>query len=388
MNAGLAAAVLSAALCGAVPAAAASSSRIFVDERVELLGVVQYLAAQEPDPLGDGAYRDAVERRFGALRGHAAVKLYAQAARRPAGENLGILLLYFSAPPALRLTRGDLQLPYMEKEEDRAFTHRFLWELRDFAAESDFGGFFLEQRPYYRKIERAATGELGGLDPAAAVEQYLGISLDCRNHYILSPLYRAGQSSSFVLPYPDPATIADRPQTPFEVYTLLAWLPRPTDRVKSLHPVFSVPSVILWHELLYVFIDPSFHHYEARYIPDPATFYGEAAGCRERAINCLKNITVAALSQRLSRRLWNASGYSRTNDAAATRYTQALATRLEEYEAGNGTLWDFYPRLFSLFSELAHPGGPLPSLPAPGRPVSSAGDFFDRRWRLAYRESR
>lgn len=375
-------------LCVVVPAAASSSSRLYVDERVELLGVVQHLAAETPDALADGIYRDEVERRFGALRGHAAVRLYAQASRRPGGENLGILLLYFSAPPALKLERKELRLPYVEKEEDKAFFQRFLWELRDFAAQANFAGFYREQRPYYRTIEQAASAELGELDPAAAVEKYLGITLDCRNHYILSPLYRAGQASSFILPYPDPAIIVDRPQTPFEVYTLLAWMPRAASRAESRHIVFDVPSANLWHELLYVFIDPSFHHYEARYVPNPGAFYGEAAGCRERAINCLKSYTVAALSERLSLKAWKWRKSSWAQDEAAGRYTQSLTTRLEEYEAGKATLWEFYPRLFSVFFELAHPGVIPPALPEPGRPVASAGDFFDRRWRQAYKETR
>ncbi|MCR4294391.1 MAG: hypothetical protein NUW21_02565, partial [Elusimicrobia bacterium] len=81
-------------LCLCVPAAAASSSTLRVDARVELLGVVQHLAAERADPALDAAYAAAVERRFGALRGHAAVKLYRQAARRPGGEGLGVLMLY------------------------------------------------------------------------------------------------------------------------------------------------------------------------------------------------------------------------------------------------------------------------------------------------------
>jgi len=154
-----------------VPAGAASSSRVMVDERVELLGVVQYLASERPEKIPNPAYADAVERRFGSLRGHAAVRLYRQAARRPAGEGLGILMLYFSAPPALKPARPGLRLPYLDAEADKEIAHRFLWELRDFAAVSDASGFFREQRAFYRAIERAAARELGGLDPAAAIER-------------------------------------------------------------------------------------------------------------------------------------------------------------------------------------------------------------------------
>lgn len=367
-----------------VPAGAASSSRVMVDERVELLGVVQHLASERPEKIPNPAYADAVERRFGSLRGHAAVRLYRQAARRPAGEGLGILMLYFSAPPALKPARPGLRLPYLDAEADKEIAHRFLWELRDFAAVSDFSGFFREQRAFYRAIERAAAAELGGLDPAAAIERYLRVELETRNHYVLSPLYKAGALNSFILPYPDPVTLLERPKAPLEVYTLLAWVPAKAERSGARYPVFDAPSAVLWQEPLYVYIDPSFHHYEARYIPDPEKFYGESAGCRERAVNCLKSAAVAALVDRLSRRAWGTSFLPYEKNTELGRAAEAIAKRLEEYEAGSSTLWAFSPRLFSVFAERARPSAPAPALEAPGSPIRSTSDFFDRRWRRDY----
>lgn len=371
-------------LCLCAPAGAASSSRILVDERVELLGVVQYLSSPRPEKMPNPAYADAVERRFGAFRGHAAVRLYRQAARRPAGEGLGILMLYFSAPPALKPARESLRLPYLDAETDKEIAHRFLWELRDFAAASDFSRFFREQRAFYRGIELAAAAELGGLDPVAAIERYLRVSLETRNHYILSPLYKAGALNSFILPYPDPVTLLERPTKPLEVYTLLAWVPAKADRSGARHPVFDVPSAVLWQEPLYVYIDPSFHHYEARYIADPERFYGEAAGCRERAVNCLKSAAVAALVDRLSRRAWGTSFLPYEKNTELGRTAEAIAERLEEYEAGSATLWAFSPRLFSVFAERARPSAPAPALGVPGSPIRSTSDFFDRGWRRDY----
>lgn len=375
-------------LCLAATAGAASTSRVLVDERVELLGVVQHLAAERAEPALDPVYAEAVEKRFGPLRGHAAVRLYRQAARRPGGEGLGIFMLYFSSPPALTLARGDLRLPYLDAESDKELSHRFLWELRDFAAASGFPEFFREQTAYYRSIERDAVAELGGLDPAAALERYLRVELEIRNHYLLSPLYRASVLNSFILPYPDPVTLLDRPKGPVEVYTLLSWVPKKADRSGPRFPVFDVPAAVLWQEPLYVFVDPSFHHYEARYIPDPDEYYGQAAGCRERAVNCLKSAVVAAVVERMSLKTWGASFLPQERDPERARYARAVARRLEEYEAGSATLWAFSPRLFGVFGELARPSAPAPSLAAPALPIRSTSDFFDRAWRRTYGETR
>ena len=156
-----------------------------------------------------------------------------------------------------------------------------------------------------------------------------------------------------------------------------------SERLSLSYPVFDVPSAILWLEPLYVFIDPSFHHYEARYIREPERFYGETAGCRKNDINCLKAYAVAALVDRLSRRAWKAPLLPSEGTPLA-HYSRALSTRLEEYESGKGTLWEFYPRVFSVFAELAHPAAPVPTLAVPGKPVDSAADFFDPSWRQAF----
>lgn len=374
-------------LCLCAPAWGGSSSAIRVDERIELLGVVQHLAAESADPALDAGYAAAVERRFGALRGHAAVRLYRLAARRPGGEGLGILMLYLSAPPSLTLARGDLRPPYLDAETDKELSHRFLWELRDFAAVSRFSDFFREQASFYRGIERAAAAELGDLDPAAEIERYLRVSLEIRNRYVLSPLYRASALNSFILPYPDPVTLLDRPKGDVEVYTLLTWVPAKADRSGPLYPMFDVPSAVLWQEPLYVYIDPSFHHYESRHIPEPKQFYGDAAGCRQRAINCLKSAAVAGLVERLSLRAWGASFLPHDQNSERARYAAAVAERLKEYETGTATLWAFSGRLFGVFGELARPSSPPPALAPPALPIRSTSDFFDRRWRRDFGEA-
>lgn len=379
--------IAAAALLLAMPATAPAASRIMVDPRVELLGVVQHLAQDVRVKAADAAYGDRVDKRFGAFRGHAAVRLYRRLAARPGGEGAGILMLYYSAPPALRLERGELSLPYLQSEEEKQLAHRFIWELRAFAEASDFSRFFREHRDYYRGIERAASAELRGLDPAAEIEKYLRVRLDCLNHYILSPLYRPGILNSFILPYPDPATVTEPLSRPIEVYTLLRWVAAKPKRTGA-SPVFDVPSSVLWQEPLYVFIDPSFHHYEARHIPEPEKFYGALSSCRGRAINCVKGYTVSALAAHLSASVWGGAPRPDATDETHRLYADALSERLKEFESGTGTLWRFYPRLFDVFAGLS--GQPRPSRPAPGADpdVSSAAEFLDPRWRRAFAEAR
>ncbi len=165
-------------------------------------------------------------------------------------------------------------------------------------------------------------------------------------------------------------------------------MPEKSKRSGPVYSVFDVPSAVLWQEPLYVYVDPSFHHYEARYIAEPKAFYGEAAGCRERAVNCLKSAAVAGLVERLSLRAWGASMLPHDKNSERARYAAAVAKRLEEYESGSATLWSFSPRLFGVFGELARPSAPAPALGAPGLPIRSTSDFFDRRWRRDYAQAR
>ena len=359
-------------LLAAAPARAASTFRIAVDPRIELLGVVQYLAGLRRPLPADASYLADIEAGFGALRGHPAVELYAaEVALRQGEEGYGIILLYYSDPPALTLRSAKLYPPYVEKEAEQQRAQRMLWELRDFARVSDFAKFYAEHSGFYSKTETAARALLG-VDPMAVIEGYLGLGQETLDSYLISPLYTPTHWNSYILPYPDPAS-RHEPVRQFEVYTISPFVAGGV----NLEAAFDQPSGFLWQEPLYVFIDPSFHFFE-RGQSDPAGLYpGDIAECRLNDINCAKSCVIAALVERL-----NIKAYGRPPDAGGLKprpCVPALARRLEEYEGARSryaTLWDFYPRLFAAFGELAAPGRPAAVLTLPPLGLKTSLDFF------------
>lgn len=362
------AAALTALLLALAAPLRAATAEVAVDPRFELLGVVRQLAGLGSAGRGVEEYRARVEKRFGPFRSHPAVALYKDAAASPAGEEATTtILLYFSAPPELRLLDRDADIHYLAADGAREEMHRLLWELRDFAKASSFMAFFKESAPYYRTIEEPARAAIAAADPVPSIEKLLGVSLSSRAHYIL-PLNAPG-TRAFILPYPLPPGAAGAKS--FDVYTVSG------DRLANGH-------ADVYEEALYVFVDPSLYYFERLNVPDPVAFYGpEVARCHAVSPDCVKQFVVPALIERLKRRPGEPARplvRERYASDLEFRYARALSERLDEYERDRArypTLWSFYPRLFSVFHELAHGGKPAAlSVPA-DPPIRAAADFFD-----------
>lgn len=341
---------------------------VAVDARFELLGVVARLAGAETAGAAADAYRQRIDKRFAPFRDHAAVRLYKQLAAEPTGaETLSTFPLYFSDPPALALKDADADIHYLAGDGRRELVQRLLVELRAFARASDFAGFFRENAAYYRELEAETRKELAGVQTVPEIERLLGISLASRTHSIISPLARA--THDFIVPYPLPPGAAGAKS--FDVYSI------PAESLSHSH-------AHVWPEPLYVFIDPSFYYFEKYAIPDPPSFYGpELAKCRAVSPECHKHFVATALIERLTAGRSNAGVAVSSGPAAPLSleqsYVKALVERLDEYEKNRArypTLWSFYPRLFSVFHELAHAGKPA-KLSVPAADIRSAADFFD-----------
>jgi hypothetical protein len=339
----------------------AASFDISVDPRFELLGVLYTLAGRGRS--GDAVYRKAVEKRFKPFRGHSVMKTFkGLVARSSRAEAVATLPVHYSPPPELELLDKADHIPYLEREGEREEMERFLAELRDFARVSDFMGFFRDNREFYATVEGSARRRLGSLDPVAALESYLGLPLESRVHYIIPLLY--DNTNNYIVPYPLPFTAAGAKS--FDVYTVSPDLA--TDRF----------SAVLFNELIYVFIDPSFFYFDKLNAPVPAEFYGpEIARCRTSPpFDCAKHYVASAISYRVLRKgLPDAPA----GGALSAPEMKALSARLDEYEAHRDrypTLWDFYPRLLGVFRERAFPGAAAAPA-APLKPIRKVTDFFD-----------
>ncbi len=342
---------------------------VSVDARFELLGVVARLAGADSAAGATDAYRQRIDKRFASFRGHPAVALYKRLAAEPSGaETLATFPLYYSDPPELRLTDPNADIHYLAGEGRRELVARLLVELRDFARASKFAAFFKENGAYYRELETDARKALLGVQTVSEIEKLIGVGLASRTHSIVSPLTRA--THDFIVPYPLPPGAVGAKN--FDVYSI------PTE---SLSQSFSY----VWPEPLYVFIDPSFYYFEKLAIPDPVAFYGpEIAKCRAVSPECHKQFVATVLIDRLNGGRTHPGVIISTAAAPALTleqtYVKALSARLEEYEKNRArypTLWSFYPRLFSVFHELAHGGKPA-KLSVPAVPeIRSVADFFD-----------
>lgn len=355
----------------ALPAAALATAAfdLSVDPRFELLGVVRQLSGHGREDDGSAEYRRRVEKRFGAFRGHPAVALYADlASSRAREEAAATILIYYTNPPKLALKDQNADIHYVGGPDEAEVMQRFLQELRNFARDSGFEDFYRDNGGFYGKLEDSARKSLGGVDPVASIESYLGLSLSSRSHYILMP--SPAETHSFIVPYPLPP--ANAGAETFEVFTMSPDLGG---------EAFSNG---VWHEPLFVFIDPSFYYFEKLNIPVPADFYGEeVARCRAVSPDCVKSFAVSALIEHLNRKAGLPRNSGAGHDAAApieSRLIKALSGRLDEYDAHRDrypTLWYFYPRWFSVFEEEAFPGRAPRALAVPAKPkILKAADFF------------
>lgn len=350
----------------APPAAARAGASLEakVDPRFELIAVVRQLSGRASADAGDADYIARIEKSFGAFREHPAVVLYRELAGEPALEAaLATMPIYYTNPPELALLDPDADIHHLNAPGSAEAAHRFLHELRGFARDSGFQAFFKDNRGFYAELEAAAKKSRGALDPVAAIERYIGLSLASTAHYFIMPL--AAPAHAFIVPYPLPPGAAGAKS--FDVYS-----PSPD----FAHPAFTN---VYWHEPLFVFIDPAFHYFEKLNVPVPAEFYGaEIARCRGESPDCVKNFAVMALIERLNR----SNGVPPIPaDENEHPLVKALAARLVEYEARRDvypTLWHFLPRWLAVFEESAFPRRRPRRLFTPAEPrLASAADFFD-----------
>lgn len=153
-----------AALRGAMPPLLPGEHRISeedltlaVDPRVELISIVDFLAARS-HPGGQGSpYRKAVHDHFSPYSEHLAVQIYRQlaAARKIDAASAMQLVMGYSASPALEPeARPNRELVRALGGADTS--EGFITALRDFAKQSKFDAFLRNQSGFYIAITGAA----------------------------------------------------------------------------------------------------------------------------------------------------------------------------------------------------------------------------------------
>lgn len=342
-------------------AGSASTFSIGADPRIELLGVVQFLAGRGGAP--EVAALFGLEGRFGRYRDHPAVKSYAKIAARGEGvEPLGLILTAATDPPrlALKIPPSRISSSFWAMAGGVEAGQSFIAELGAFARESKFMEFYESKRGAYEGFAAQAKKELGDRDYLKLIEEYSGSDLDCRARLILSMTYDPRTYYQYIIPYPygGPRRLV---KGPYDVFTL--WAPREFhDGV----PQFALDASAVWSvwkEAVYLLVEAAFVKHEDEVEAFAALREPVADACPGKTWGpCSRAIVAAALQGRLQRKISQEPTWS---PGRLGEYERFLSARLAEYENGRGrykTFLDFFPRMVAGFRDLAA-GAPGPATP-------------------------
>jgi hypothetical protein len=171
--------ILSLLFCLGACAALATPKKLVVsmDERMEMLNVIQYLSEYPILNQNDSLrYKRDIARYFSGFRDHEAVKLHRSIYRRMFGFDAPVTyMLHQSVPgfePVADFSKDDIESYGFDVNRDtlRLLMHAF----KDFYRQSRFKEFFQSQRPFYQSICRQVEDSLNRYDVIGTMERHYG----------------------------------------------------------------------------------------------------------------------------------------------------------------------------------------------------------------------
>lgn len=177
-------------LCSQNNATAKGTLKVYVDERMELLTTVQYLAGYEMITKAGLIYKHDVEAYFGKYRSHPAISLAKTIIGEGylAGSAAPWYFYQFSFPgfePAGTITSEDNQVEDYESHADTLALFRK--QLKDFYYTSGFHRFYTTHRKFYDSLAMPVSAYLAGINLTDTMEKHFGQSRRSYN-VVLSPL--------------------------------------------------------------------------------------------------------------------------------------------------------------------------------------------------------
>ncbi len=331
------------------PAAPVRRISVSVDPRLELESVVQLLSSADGDPAGfvrrDTPYAWLIDRRFGELHKHAAVKLQSKSYFK--GFNFldrDLFLLRLSTPPELAEPAA-LPFAFYDRAGGKEKVELWLKDLRAFSKDAEFSKTFAPLCELMAPPVAAFRSELDKADYLAKLESYAGLDLIGGYSVLLSPLSADGSVASDINELEDGS---------LSITTVLG--PRDTP---SFGIEFWSPSLraLLWNKAGHGIADPLADLYPDA-VAQSSSAFKPGTGCMDDWPQCLKEHVVRAVTLRLIAREFGdaaAEEQLRFENDKNFPYLPAMVERLRDYENAREdypTLADFYPKLLEVL-----PGG-------------------------------
>jgi hypothetical protein len=350
------AAIAMAISFGACQPAPPTPTTVTVDPRIELIGVVQYLAGYTLSTRYDFHYKSEVEEHFSVFRDHEAVTIFQTMSSQ--GFSFDVVprtMLSLTDPPELSNKYEAFPSDVLASVGGQERLESFMAALRDFAVQTDFTIFFDNHENFYDSLTTSATPTM--IATVRALEEYLGDSVS-DSHVILGVLFHHGGFSTLFE--------TERFQ---EAYALIG--PAGGD---GSYPGFGAArrlGSIAWHEFSHTIINDitdehrewlnsNDHLYEP--IADEMAQRGYTTW--ETVVN--EHLIRAITSRMLSRNLGPSVGLSAMNSDIQMGfvYLTSLNNALQRYEENRDTyssITEFFPELLEAFLEeieSTEPGAP------------------------------
>ena len=242
-----AATLLALVLTSCAPDAEVARFSVGVDQRMELLAVVQALSSY-PEQLPmlfndfDFEFKANFREHFTPFAEHRAVELFDE--MWPQGFSFDApvgAVLHYGDPPELEPI---VTIPeyYQRRAGGAERLDEFIEELRNFARDTDFVSFHKANAAYYRGLDEAVRTQIGDINPDV-LEQYYGTRQNSFN-IILVPLFHQGAFGPRVT-YEDGTS---------DVYSVIG----PTE-LRGGELFFLGPDDLkhlIWHEFSHSFVNP------------------------------------------------------------------------------------------------------------------------------------
>ena len=293
----------------------------------------------------DHGYKAELRERFGVHTGHPAVATFRSMWKKEFRFNtVPEAVMAFTPPPELAPRRA-VSADALKAAGGEQQLSQLVAEMRDFAASSDFNGFFAQKQPYYSqlvaKTKPVVTAVVGPL------ERYLGTDLGDATVVLGPLLHDGGFLSSYTNEAGEP-----------EIYAFIG-----PERVVAGLPDFGTAErldPLISHEFAHSVINPLTAKYAARVQARAGLFPAIATKMKENGYNTWEQTVYEHIIRAITVRLTTLSRGEAAGRAAMNEelkrgfvYVPPLVEKLATYEQSRDkypTIATYYPELLTAFS--------------------------------------